>query len=253
MKKQWQSLSIQFLALSPREQALIFISGLVAIFMLPYTLAIESNMNSITKDQQTITKLTKSNKSLQININEFDSALAKDPNVLVKKQIEDYENRLGSVDEKLLTLTSELIDPIQMRLALIQLLKLQRGVSLLALDVVPAQPLIFNQDENKAMNKDVATAKVLNNVSNIDGIKNALSTENQIQPVEQKSLGLYRHSIRVKLSGSYFQLRDYLVQLESLPWKFFWHDFKYELKQYPVSELEIEIYSLSTNQEFVGV
>ena len=64
---------------------------------------------------------------------------------------------------------------------------------------------------------------------------------------------LYRHAIKIKLSGSYFQLRDYLIQLESLSWKFFWQEFNYQLKEYPVSELEIEMYSLSTKREFIGV
>jgi len=38
-----------------------------------------------------------------------------------------------------------------------------------------------------------------------------------------------------------------------LSWKFFWQEFNYQLKEYPVSELEIEMYSLSTKREFIGV
>jgi len=66
-------------------------------------------------------------------------------------------------------------------------------------------------------------------------------------------LNLYRHGIKIKLSGKYFQLRNYLLQLEQLTWKFFWQGFQFEVKEYPQSEVEITIYSLGLNKEFIGV
>jgi len=48
-------------------------------------------------------------------------------------------------------------------------------------------------------------------------------------------------------------LQNYLSQLEKLSWKFFWQDFNFKLTEYPKSELEIEMYSLGTKKEFVGV
>jgi len=75
----------------------------------------------------------------------------------------------------------------------------------------------------------------------------------QKPPQSADDIGLYRHRITLKLSGSFFQLRDYLNQLEQLPWKFFWEKFDYKLIKYPKGELQIEIYSLSLKKEFIGV
>lgn len=235
MKQQWQQLSEKFLQLSPREIALIFISGLVLFIMVPFTFMVEGHLINTKENTRKIAKLTHSNKDLTRSVNELTKALALDPNQVIKQKITDLENRLATVDEQLLTLTEELINPIEMRQALMQLLKLQQGVSLLSFKVLPAEPLLFtaNKEVQPTTDKNGVTSKVVE--------------------TEQFASGLYRHGIQIKLTGKYFQLRDYLQQLEDLPWKFFWHDFNYQLKEYPKSELNIEIYSLSTNQEFVGV
>lgn len=236
MKQQWQQLGEKFQQITPREQVLIFISGLVLVVMLPFSLFIEGNLANIDKKKSSVAKLTRGNQDLSRSINEFSQALTQDPNQILKKEITQYEKRLAKIDEQLVTLTEELINPFEMRQALVQLLKLQKGVSILSLEVLPAEALLFSplsEDENSDKPKEPL-----------------IDSENNKQEV---SLGLYRHAIQITLQGKYFQLRDYLKQLEDLPWKFFWHDFHYQLKEYPVSELKIEIYSLSINQEFVGV
>jgi len=129
-----------------------------------------------------------------------------------------------------LTLTTDLISPVQMRYALLDLLKLEKGLSLLSFELLGAQPLLD-----------------LTNNATADGKAHSLLETNN------STLNLYRHGIKIKLSGRYFDLRDYLSQLEKLPWKFFWQDFNFKLTEYPNSELEIEMYSLGTKQEFVGV
>lgn len=235
MKQQWAQINDKFSQLSAREMALIFLSGLVICIMLPFSFSIEKNLAAIKADEIKIAKTTKSNKDLERNINELSLALKSDPNKVLKGQISQLEKRLTAVDKQLLTLTEELINPIEMRQALIKLLKLQKGVSLLSFEVIPAHPLIFSvNDEAVEVSKQAE--------------KNDVLVANKRIPS-----GLYKHAVQIKLSGKYFQLRDYLQQLEDLPWKFFWHKFNYELKEYPVSELKIEIYSLSTNQEFIGV
>ena len=161
----------------------------------------------------------------------------------MKRELSQYQAKLGDVDKKLLELTSDLIDPIQMRFALIKLLKLQKGVKLLSFEVLPANPVT----EDKVIADDENETEQTIEKNNTSTVK---TRDVQSQPAQ---LRLYRHGIKIKLQGQYFELKDYLTQLESLSWKFFWQEFDYQLKAYPVSELEIEIYSLSTSQEFIGV
>jgi MSHA biogenesis protein MshJ len=236
MNKQWQEYSEKYLLLTIREQYLILLTGLVIVFFIPFYTFIDAKIIENRRSSQEIMRLQSSNQSLKISTLEMQAALKRDPNLDTRNKIAQYEAKLAKVDEKLLALTSELISPVQMRYALLDLLKLEKGVSLLSFELLGAQPLISNQTPSDKMSDTAKEQKA--------------AIENIESPV---GLNLYRHGIKIKLSGSYFELQNYLLQLENLSWKFFWQDFNYELKKYPKSELEIEMYSLGTKKEFVGV
>jgi len=230
MNKQWQEYSDKYLALTIREQYLIFLTGLVAILFIAFYLFIDAKVIANKKSATQIVRLQSSIQSLKNSTIEMQTALQRDPNEDTRNKIAQYEAKLAKVDEKLLSLTSDLISPVQMRYALLDLLKLEKGVSLLSFELLGAQPLL-EEPENTTADGNVSSQLDTNN----------------------SQLNLYRHGIKIKLSGSYFDLQSYLSQLENLSWKFFWQDFNFQLTEYPKSELEIEMYSLGTKKEFVGV
>lgn len=230
---QWQVYSEKFSNITNREQYLIIATGLVGIIFILYSLFLDTPFQRVSQLNKEITQTQQNNRNNINSIAVLEQALSEDPNIALKRELTQYQAKLGEIDQQLLKLTSDLIDPIQMRYALIKLLKLQSGVKLLSFEVLPAQP--------------VTKSKVDDETS---GEKSTLVKSEQ---AESSQLRLYRHGIKIKLQGKYFQLRKYLAQLEGLSWKFFWQEFNYQLKEYPVSELEVEIYSLSTAQEFIGV
>lgn len=232
MSKQWQEYSDNYLKLTIREQYLIILTGIVAIAFITFYLFVDAKMIENKKSAQQILQLQSSNQSLKNSTIEIQAALQRDPDEDTNNKIAQYETKLAKVDEKLLTLTSDLISPVQMRYALLDLLKLEKGVSLLSFELLGAQPLLSSEPSKKISPEKKAT------------------NQNSELPV---GLNLYRHGIKIKLSGSYFDLQNYLSQLEKLSWKFFWQDFNFKLTEYPTSELDIEMYSLGTKKEFVGV
>jgi MSHA biogenesis protein MshJ len=229
MNQQWQSYCEKFLHITPREQYLIAGSGLVAIIFILFSLFVDDKAQQITKLTKENSAILASNKISKSSIELFEQALKKDPNKAINEQIEQYQKKLAAVDSNLLQLTSDLINPVEMRYALMQLLKLQKGVSLQSFQVLVAQPI---------------------NLADTPQKESAIATS---PTSDVKEIVLYRHAIKIRLQGRYFQLRDYLQQVERLKWKFFWREFNYQVKEYPTSELEIELYSLSTKKEFVGV
>ena len=232
---QWLAYSEKFSNTTAREQYLIIVTGLVAIVFILYSVFLDVPFQRIEQLNRQISETQQSNQNNKNSIQVLEQALLEDPNVALRKELSQYQAKLGEIDEQLLSLTSDLIDPIQMRYALIKLLKLQKGVKLLSFEVLPARA--------------VTKAKLASN-DKPDANEVQVTSTSQAEP---KQLRLYRHGIKIKPQGQYFQLKDYLSQLEGLTWKFFWQEFDYRLKEYPVSELEVEIYSLSTAQEFIGV
>ncbi|MBL0711228.1 MAG: hypothetical protein JJV99_09495 [Colwellia sp.] len=240
MKEQWQAYGKKYLALTAREQYLILITGFVILFFPIFHLLIDPIIVANKKSTSNIERLISSNKSLKTSVAELELTLQSDPNELIRKKITQYQTKLAKIDAKLLALTSDLINPVQMRHALLDLLKLKKGVSLLSFELLDVKPLLVLKGEEKGLNNKEQGLKYENK---------SLS----LKPQSNTDQNLYQHGIKIKLLGSYFDLQTYLQQLEQMPWKFFWQDFNFKVKEYPKSELDIIIYSLSTKKEFVGV
>ena len=235
MSKKWQEYSDKYIKLTSREQYLVLFTGIVAIFFISFYLFIDVKTIENKSFAREVQRLQSANRSSEITVIEMQEALKKDPNEDTINKIAQYEAKLTSIDEQLLLLTNDLISPVQMRYALLDLLKIEKGVSLLSCELTGVQPLLASQPEKQTSEESLG------------------KTEVKVVKEDGNSLNLYRHGIKIKLSGSYFDLQSYLSMLENLSWKFFWKDFNFKLKQYPNSELEIEMYSLGTKKEFIGV
>lgn len=226
MKRIFDEYSTKFHSITIREQYLILLTGLIGIVFILFTLLVDGKLIQTERLEKQVRQLQSNQKSAQTTIQILEQSLAQDPNDAINKQISQYEQRLTAVDNELLLLTSDLINPIQMRYALIELLQTQKAVSLLSFEVLPAQSMnLASQNANDSEGNEAS----------------------------EQPLTLYKHGIKLTLKGGYFALRDYLTQLEQLEWRFFWQEFDYQLTQYPKSELTIEMYSLSTKEEFIGV
>jgi MSHA biogenesis protein MshJ len=230
MKQQWLDYSDKFLQLTSREQFLVLLTGLVAVFfIISYFFIDDKNQKTINFDKK-IQSMVSTNKTLEYSINAYQSLLKQDLDKDILNKIIQLEVKLEKIDHQLAGLTTALINPREMREALLKLLELEPGVSLLSFELIGAKPLLDLSEQPQNV------------------------TDSNVEPTrEQLGLNLYKHGIKIKLSGTYFQLRNYLQQLEQLSWKFFWQNFQFVVKEYPQSEVDITIYSLGLKKEFIGV
>ncbi len=67
----------------------------------------------------------------------------------------------------------------------------------------------------------------------------------------EQRINLFKHGIRLKLEGGYFDVYQYLKALEALPRHFYWKQFDYQVQEHPRAVVEMEIYTLSTSKEFI--
>lgn len=218
---------------------------MASIAFIFFSLFIDANIVATIKLDKQIKQTTKANKDATTMIGILEKGLLKDPNEAIVGKIARVATKVQTVDDELLTLTTGLINPVQMRYALIDLLKLQSGVNLTSFEVIKATPLNINQQTAQT------TLSSTNSPTNNETTKQA--DDNIVNQTPEQFLTLYKHGIKLILKGDYFKLRDYLVQLEQLEWQFFWQKFDYQLLEYPQGELHIEMYSLSTEKEFIGV
>ncbi len=71
--------------------------------------------------------------------------------------------------------------------------------------------------------------------------------------LDQKQSWVYRHGLSLTLSGNYFNTLNYLKSLEALPWRLNWGAIDYQVKDYPVAETILQVYTLSYEENWLGL
>lgn len=225
MQKQWFVWSERFAKLNIREQYIILFAMVIVSYLLFDALALQSSNKQANRLENSISTLTNENRVLQLEVVKAQTTLANDPNKALDQQIEQYQKKLSQLDNDLMSLTNELIEPTEMRAALQDMLKLTPKVKLVSFESLAPAPLI----------------------------KEELNSAGEVTQATSSQINLYQHDFNVTLEGSYFELRNYLKNVEKMPWSFYWHEFQYSIEKYPNATLNIKMYSLSTRKEFIGV
>jgi MSHA biogenesis protein MshJ len=65
--------------------------------------------------------------------------------------------------------------------------------------------------------------------------------------------GVYKHGVLIRVAGSYSQLIQLMTEIEALQWKFYWESMDYTVKQYPNAEIDIRVFTLSSEEGLLGV
>lgn len=125
-------------------------------------------------------------------------------------------------EESLRIFTSDLIDPAQMRLVLEDLIERQSGLELVRAANMEVRPLIEpDQTQGEAPADDA--------------------------PI------LYRHGLVLELEGRYLDCLAYLTEVERLPWQIYWHSIRLDEQNPPRNRIVIELYTLSLEEDWIGV
>jgi MSHA biogenesis protein MshJ len=73
-----------------------------------------------------------------------------------------------------------------------------------------------------------------------------------VQLISGEDEGYYIHPVRLNLRGRYFDVVDYLGQLEALPVKYYWRSLSYQVDKYPWADIQLDVYTLGESKDFIG-
>ncbi|MBN3493501.1 type II secretion system protein M [Vibrio neptunius] len=215
MQLLWHQLSDKFSLLSQREKWLLTICGLVIIGLSLLVWVIEP----VLKTNQSLSGQVSSSKlsvqRLEADILLATATLNKDPDQKIDVQYKQLLMESQQLSEQLAEIIETLISPSQMARLLEGVLAGTKGLKLVSLESMPAEPIVGGADK-------------------------------------QTQTGYYLHPVKIELTGSYFSILSYLNTLESLPVKYYWRSFNYTVEEYPTARLILEVYTLGTKQEFIG-
>ncbi|MGF1733088.1 MSHA biogenesis protein MshJ [Photobacterium kasasachensis] len=73
-----------------------------------------------------------------------------------------------------------------------------------------------------------------------------------VQLISGEDEGYYIHPVRLNLRGRYFDVVNYLAQLEALPVKYYWRSLNYQVDKYPWADIQLDVYTLGESKDFIG-
>lgn len=214
MKQQWLHWSAKFNGLSQRERVLISAAMLVVVGMLLF-MPLESLWKQQQILQNQVNALTQENAISQQQVTLYEEHLLLDPN-------QDYQQRLSLINEQMKLIDAELTEQM--------------------VDMVPA---------------DYMPTVLANLLGNVKGV--SLKSFASIAPIALLQVGdgskvnLYSHGIKLTLQGDYFAILAFVEAIENMPDKLYWKRLDYRVKAHPDALVELELYTLSVNKDFISV
>tara|TARA_R110001606_G_scaffold254366_2_gene402307 strand:- start:349 stop:1047 length:699 start_codon:yes stop_codon:yes gene_type:complete len=224
----YQMLFEKFRTITQREKILVLVAGIVIITMVSYFFFIEPLNEKIAREEQDLTAQHNQYRSIKAQIAVSEQQFNDDPNQLLVESLAKLTQRTNDLDADLQKHTVNLVRPTQMPMLLEKVLADSEGITLISMQSIPPKPVVDPTVKNSGDQTPDITDKV-----------NALT--------------LYRHGVMLSVQGSYFDIQRYLTKIESLKWKFYWKRFNYTVDSYPNALVEVELYTLSTSEAFIGV
>lgn len=158
-----------------------------------------------------------------------------DPNASLRNVQQELQLETIRVDEELNQLYGQLIQPRQMAELLTTIL--QRDTTLRLVSLQNSNPSLLGSAASDAAVPLVGSANVEVN----EGAD------------EDNGLQVYRHGLSMTFEGDYLETIRYLRSLESLDTSFFWSALDYEVTNWPIARITLNVFTLSTQEDWIGV
>lgn len=228
LRTQWQGWSQRFAALQPREKYLIAAAVAVAILFGGYSFWVEPGLMRAEQFRKTLDQ----QQAEQVQLQEQAAVLMvrnTDPDAASRAELQRLQAEVAQTEREIGRFGNTLVPPQRIQALLQTLLTRHRGLTLVSLTTLPPQPLIAMPAAGKEDAKPTA------------------------DPAHLPGGNLYKHGIEIKLAGSYSDLLAYVAELDASPHKFLRGGVNLTVKQHPVSELTLTIYTLSLDLAWLVV
>jgi MSHA biogenesis protein MshJ len=204
-----------------RERSLIFLCVIAVIFLL-WNLVVQSSIDSKQNVLEIQLKDAKAQReTLENQVATIALALATDPNLEQKNHIAQLNTTIADLDTQLGGLSRGLISADDLPRILQEMLATTSSLNLVSVQTLPVDELQLITGESAGDKKT--------------------------------SAGIYKHSVVLRVSGSYFQLVNFLQALETSEWRFYWEQLDYEVENYPDADIVLRVYTLGAEKGRLGV
>jgi MSHA biogenesis protein MshJ len=208
LRHAWHVIELRLTERTPRERAILCFAALVMAYALADATVFGSGYSRLHAAGQNETKLKQELIQRQQQTQALQLMVQADPNAPYLQQKKLLEQRLVHGEEQLANIESTLVQPRQAITLLRDIIKAHPGVRIVALKLLPPQPV---RDTQAGGTPAVASQ----------------ASAGGDAPAEAAIL-LWRHDVELQLEGSYLDILAYVEALERQPWRYTWPQLKIE-------------------------
>lgn len=219
IRRRYESIQSRIDALSLRERAIIFLAITALLYLLWNTLL----MTPLDREQKAMLSQID---SLRVEVAALDEQTriimqkhSVDPNKTERELIAKLDRQLQQADANIKEMITGLIEPREMATILEQVLSKQEGLEFVRLENLGREALVDVESEQGGADAP----------------------------------GVFKHTFRLELQGSFNQTLAYLRALETLPWQFRWDEVQLTMLEYPRANVVITVHTLSLQEGWIGV
>jgi MSHA biogenesis protein MshJ len=246
---QWYKNASEWVDAKPKRERLLIALSLMALIFLIWNFVIQfSHDKRAAQLKAEQAQLMTEKKTTQDQLTGLVTAFSNDPAKIKQSEIEQLNLVLNDIEEKLLNVSQGLIAAENLPQVLESVFHETQGLELISVQTIAATEMKIAQivpikDKNSAESK-VETGAAPENL-----------LESRKPTIEEQAVGtgVYKHGVVLHLRGNYFRLIALLKSLESLSWKFYWESLDYKVVSYPTAEIELRVFTLSSEEGQLGV
>lgn len=212
-----EELQNKYKVLSIREKALALISAIILVVFTSVNFIISPMFDEFISFKKTEKSSLKLINNLNIEIKALEKKLADDPVAAIEREFKNLNTQHQQKVEALDKYKLALVSSDEMASLVEEVVDENKKLSLMSL---------------KSKTPEVLLSQL------IDG---------------QEQVLLYKHAINIKLKGQYFALLAFMKKIEQKEHSISWSDIDYRVDKYPNAIMSFEIYTISTDKEFIGV
>lgn len=223
----------KFDALSLRERLMVALAALAAIYFLLNVLLIDGWARQNAGMTSSLAEQREESARVAGQLKEFQAQVATSPDEPARARIREIEKKIAVIDATLESASRQLVPPERMATLLEDLLKRNKRLQLVSLTTLPAEALLREKPSSAELAQENATALAAG------------------KPEDRPNI--YKHGVELTLGGSYFDMLDYLAQIEALPWQMYWGRLTLDARDYQHPVLTLTLYTLSLDRAWLKI
>lgn len=203
-------------ALSSRERVIIAVTVIAVIFGIYNQFVLDPFLKHRKELQQQMAAIGPEMEVMQQSMESLIKRQASDPNISLRNTVKKKNKKVKELEGIIENETKRLIDPQKMPKILGYLLSRQSALKINSVKSSSGEPIYLDADRKKPS-------------------------------------GLFKHDLTMSLEGTYYQVQSYLKNVEEMAEQVYWDEMTFESKKYPVGVLVLNVHTLSTSKELIGV